>query len=232
MSVNDQDPAGDLLIKEVDEDLRREQYTKLWKAYGKYAVAGAVAIVLGVAGHQVWQSWRDKQFQKDAAQFATAESLIDGGKQREAEAKLGEIAKADGAGFSMAAAFRQAQLQSEGGDITGALATYDTLSHSGAPSLFRDLAVLKGAMLTLDSADPETLVKKLQPLADSGNPWHFTATEMLALVANRQGDRAKAVSYYQKLADDAGAPQDIRARATEMLAALGGNTAAAKPEKG
>ena len=232
MSVNDQDPASDLLIKEVDEDLRREQYTKLWKAYGKYAVAGAVAIVLGVAGHQVWQSWRDKQFQKDAAQFAAAESLIDGGKQREAEAKLGEIAKTDGAGFGMAAAFRQAQLQSEGGDITGALATYDTLSHSGAPSLFRDLAVLKGAMLTLDSADPETLVKKLQPLADSGNPWHFTATEMLALVANRQGDHAKAVSYYQKLADDTGAPQDIRARATEMLAALGGTTAAAKPEKG
>ena len=232
MSVNDQDPTGDLLIKEVDEDLRREQYTKLWKAYGKYAVAGAVAIVLGVAGHQVWQGWRDKQFQKDAAQFAAAETLVDGGKQREAEAKLAEIAKTDGTGFAMAAAFQQAQLQSEAGDVTGALATYDTLSHSAAPALFRDLAVLKGALLTLDSADPETLVKKLQPLADSGNPWHFTALEMLALVANRQGDHAKAISYYQKLADDAGAPQDIRARATEMLAALGGTSAAAKPEKG
>ncbi len=132
----------------------------------------------------------------------------------------------------MAAAFRHAQLQSESGDVTGAVASYDALSHSGAPSLFRDLAVLKSAMLTLDSADPDSLVKKLQPLADSGNPWRFSATEMLALVASRQGDRAKAVSYYQKLADDAGAPQDIRARATEMLAALGGATAAAKPEKG
>lgn len=232
MSVNDQDPAGDLLIKEVDEDLRREQYAKLWRAYGKYAIAGAVAIVIGVAGHQVWQSWRDKQFQKDAAEFAAAETLIDSGKSRDAEAKLAEIAGKDGgSGFGVAAAFRHAQLQSEAGDVTGAVATYDALSHSGAPSLFRDLAVLKGAMLTLDSADPEGLVKKLQPLADTGNPWRFTATEMLALLANRQGDHAKAVSYYQKLADDAGAPQDIRARATEMIAALGG-AAAAKPEKG
>jgi hypothetical protein len=231
--VKDQDPEGDLLIQEVDEDLRREQYSKLWRAYGKYAIAGMVAIVLGVAGHQAWLSWRDKQFQKEAAEFAAAESLIDAGKSREAEAKLAEIAARDGAsGFGVAAAFRHGQLQSEGGDVTGAVATYDQISHSGAPSLFRDLAVLKGAMLTLDNADPETLVKKLQPLADAGNPWHFSATELLALVANRQGDRAKAVSYYQKLADDAGAPQDIRARATEMLAALGGAPAAAKPEKG
>ncbi len=233
MSVNDQDPAGDLLIKEVDEDLRREQYARLWQAYGKYAIAGVVAIVLGVAGHQVWQSYRDKQFQKSAAEFAAAEGLIDAGKSRDAEAKLAEIASKDGgSGFGVAAAFRHAQLQSEGGDVTGAVATYDALSHSGAPSLFRDLATLKGAMLTLDSGDPEALIKKLQPLADAGNPWHFTAQEMLALIANRQGDPARAVSYYQKLADDAGAPQDIRARATEMLAALGGAPAAAKPEKG
>lgn len=231
--MNDQDPAGDLLIQEVDEDLRREHYARLWRAYGKYAIAGLVAIILGVAGHQAWQSWRDQQFQKDAAEFAAAETLIDSGKPRDAEAKLAAIAGKDaGSGFGVAASFRHAQLQSEAGDVTGALATYDQVSRSSAPSLFRDLAVLKGAMLTLDSADPETLVKKLQPLAEAGNPWHFTATEMLALLANRQGDHARAVSYYQKLADDAGAPQDIRARATEMLAALGGATAAAKPEKG
>ncbi len=231
--MNDQDPAGDLLIKEVDEDLRREQYARLWRAYGKYAIAGLVAIVLGVAGHQAWQSWRDKQFQKNAAEFAAAETLIESGQSREAETKLGEIASKDGgSGFAVAAALRHAQLQSEAGDVTGAVATYDTLSQSGAPALFRDLAVLKGVMLTLDSGDPEALIKKIQPLADAGNPWHFSATEMLALLANRQGDHAKAVSYYQKLADDAGAPQDIRARATEMLAALGGATAAAKPEKG
>ncbi len=230
--MNDQDPTGDLLIKEVDEDLRREQYLKLWRAYGKYAIAGVVLIVLGVAGHQAWLGWRDKQFQKEASEFAAAEDLITAGKTHEAEVKLAEVAAHDGGGFPMVAAFRRAQLQSEAGDLTGALATYDALSHSGAPVLFRDLATLKGALLTLDSADPETLVKKLQPLADSGNPWHYTATEALALLANRRGDHTQAVSYYQKLADDAGAPQDIRARATEMLAALGGATAAAKPEKG
>ena len=230
--MNDQDPAGELLIKEVDEDLRREQYLKLWQAYGKYAVAGAVAIVLGVAGHQGWQAWRNKQFQKTAAEFTAAEDLIGADKKNEAEAKLAEIAKGDQTGFALAAAFRRAQLQSEGGDTTGAVATLDAIAASGAPSLFRDLATLKTALLTLDNADPETLVKKVQPLADAANPWHFTATEVLALLANRRGDKAAALTFYQKLADDPATPQDIRARAVDMIAALGGGSSAAKPEKG
>jgi hypothetical protein len=232
LSVDDQDPAGALLIKEVDEDLRREQYIKLWQAYGKYAIAGALAIVLGVAGHQIWQGWRDKQFQKTASQLAAAEELVGAEKKMEAEAKLAEIAKGDQAGFAMAAAFRKAEIQSESGDGAGAVASYDAIAKSDAPVLFRDLATLKGVLLTLDTADPETLLKKVQPLADAGNPWHYTATELLALLASRRGDKAGAVSYYQKLADDAAAPQDIRARAVDMIAALGGGPAAAKPEKG
>lgn len=230
--MNDENPESDLLIKEVDEDLRREQYIKLWQAYGKYAIAGALAIVLGVAGHQVWQGWRDKQFQKTAAAFASAEDLIGADKKSEAEAKLSEIAQSGQTGFAMAALFRKAQMQSENGDAAGAVATYDALAKSDAPVKFRDLATLKGALLTLDTADPEALQKKIQPLADAGNPWHYTATELLALLASRRGDKAGAVSYYQKLADDAATPQDIRARAVDMIAALGGSPAAAKPEKG
>lgn len=232
MSVNDDNPESDLLIKEVDEDLRREQYIKLWQAYGKYAIAGALAIVLGVAGHQVWLSWRDKQFQKTAAEFVAADDLIAADKKSEAETKLSEIAKSSQTGFAMAAAFKKAQLQSENGDAAGAVASYDAIAKSDAPALFRDLATLKGALLTLDTADPEALQKKIQPLADAGNAWHCTATELLALLASRRGDKAGALSYYQKLADDAAAPQDIRARAVDMIAALGGGPAAAKPEKG
>jgi len=230
--VKDENPESDLLIKEVDEDLRREQYIKLWRAYGKYAIAGVLAIVLGVAGHQIWESWRDTQFQKTAAAFAAADDLIAADKKSEAEAKLSDIAKGDQTGFAMAAAFKKAQLQSENGDAAGAAATYEALAKSDAPGPFRDLATLKGALLTLDTADPEALQKKIQPLADAGNPWHYTATELLALLASRRGDKAGALATYQKLADDAGAPQDIRARAADMIAALGGPPAAAKPEKG
>jgi len=110
LSVDQEDKAGDLLIQEVDEDLRREQYLKLWQLYGKYAIAGVIAIVLGVAGHQAWLTWRDRQFQTEAAAYQAAETLLTAGKTSEGIAKLDQIA-AGKDGFAMLAAFRRAELQ-------------------------------------------------------------------------------------------------------------------------
>ena len=141
---DDQDRAGDLLIQEVDDDLRREQYQKLWQQYGKYAIAGAVAIVLGVAGRQGWQEWRNRTFQREAAQFVAAEDLLAADKKDEAQAKLADIARGGKGGFAVAAALKEAELQSEAGNPAGAQATYDALAGLDAPQVFRDLATVKG----------------------------------------------------------------------------------------
>jgi hypothetical protein len=232
LSASDQDKAGDLLIQEVDEDLRREQYLKLWQAYGKYAIAGAVAIVLAVAGHGAWLYWKEKRFQADAARYQAAETLLAAGKQADAAAKLGEIMAENKGGFSMLAGFRRAEMQVEAGDVAAAIASYEALSHSNAPQVFRDLAVVKGAMLALDKDDPEALAKRLQPISEGANPWRFTASELLALLANRRGDKAQAATLFKRLADDPAAPQSIRARAAEMSTLLGGAPQAGTAQKG
>lgn len=232
MKASDQDQAGDLLIQEVDEDLRREQFLNLWKAYGKYAIAAIVAIVLGVAGHQIWQAQKERNFQTQAAAYQAAEALLAAGKSAEALAKLAELSADRQSSFAALAAFRHAQLQVESGDDAGAIKSYDALSQSDAPSTLRDLALLKGAMLSLDKDDPAALAQKLKRLADQANPFHCTAIELLAVLARRRGDQNEAVTYYQQLAGDAAAPQNTRARAAEMLTLLGVMPQAGKPEKG
>jgi hypothetical protein len=232
LSSNDKDQAGDLLLQEVDEDLRREQYLKLWQAYGKYAIAGGVAIVLAVAGHQAWLAWKEKQFQTEAARYQAAEALLATGNKTDGAAKLSEIFAGNKSGFSMLAGFRRAEMQVEAGDEAAAIASYEALSHGTAPQLFRDLAVVKGAMLALDKDDPEALAKRLQPISEGTNPWRFTATELLALLANRRGDKNQAASLFKRLADDADAPQSIRARAAEMSTLFGGAPQSGAGQKG
>ncbi len=233
MNASNQDPAGELLLKEVDDDLRREQYLQFWRRYGKFAIVGAIVIVIGVAGHQAWLGWREGQFQRHASAFAAVQDLIKIGKQSEALASLAQIAGGKNGGFTVAAGFQRAQLQLEAGDNAAAIASYDALSQSDAPPILRDLALLKSAMLSLESDDPDMLARKLQPLSDPKNPWHSTAIEMLAVLAGRRGDTAQAITYYRQLADDLAAPQTIRARATEMLAVLGGpGVPASLPQKG
>ncbi|MEE8534520.1 MAG: hypothetical protein V3S45_00650, partial [Kiloniellales bacterium] len=59
------------------------------------------------------------------------------------------------------------------------------------------------------------------PLTADANPWRHSAREISAVLAFRSGDREKAVELFTGLAKDASAPEGIRARAGEMLAAIG-----------
>ena len=83
MSASDKDSAGDLLIQEVDEELRRDQYQQLWKRYGNFVIAAVLGMILVVAGYQGWQTWQAKQRQDEAAKYAIAQALAAQGKTQE-----------------------------------------------------------------------------------------------------------------------------------------------------
>ncbi len=222
MTASNNDSAAELLIQEVDEDLRRDQYAKLWKRYGNWMIGGAIGIVLVVAANQGWQYWQNGVRQKEAAQFSAAQALADAGKLQDAVQALDKLAADSHTGFAMTAEMRRAELLATSGDAAGAIAAYDKLAASSAKPLYRDLAVIKSALLSIDQGgDLAPVEAKLSNLLAASNPWHFAATEALAMLAQKKGDANRAINLYKQLADDLEAPQGVRARAAEMLAALG-----------
>ena len=74
----DKDLEQDSLFREVDEELRQEQFSKLWKQYGKYAIGAAVSLVAAVGGYQAWQTWDLNRRTADSLQFAGALQAIQG----------------------------------------------------------------------------------------------------------------------------------------------------------
>jgi len=230
--ARDEDRTGDLLVQEVDEDLRREEYLKLWRRYGAYIVAGVVAVVVVVAGYQAWQGWQKDQREKAASRYAAAIALADAGKTKDAEDALAKIS-ADGGGFAVLAGMRRAELLVTAGDTKGAVAAYQQLASSSVPETLRGLATLKAGMLVLNAPsdagiDSASVEGSVDALGSAGNPWYYQATELEALFARKKGDNAHAIELFKRLADDAQAPQGIRTRATEFLASLG-PMAAAQP---
>lgn len=224
MTEPQRDAATDLLIQEVDEDLRREQYARLWKQYGSYAIGAALALVLGVAGLQGYKTWTANQRARDAQTYNTALGQI-GGNRQQALADLGKLAADSKTGYATLAPLTKGALLEQAGDTKAAIAEYEALANaSAAPPLYRELAALKAAILSLDSAEPAALKARLEPLAKGA--YRHSATELLAMVAVRQGDVAQARSLYQQLADDAAAPVGLRGRASEMLAVLAARDAA------
>lgn len=211
------------LFQEIDEDLRRDRLNELWKRYGNYVAAAAALIVLGTAGVVGWREYRDRQNLAQADRFLKAMEQAESGDADAAKAAFGQLARDGGAGYATLARLQQAALLAKAGDGPGAAKLYEEIAADGrAEQALRDVAVLLLAQHTIDSADPAQLGQRLQPLVADKSPWRHTAMELQALLAKRAGDTARAKEIYTRLADDLSAPQGLRARATEMLAILGG----------
>jgi hypothetical protein len=211
------------IIREVDEELRRENWEILWKKYGKLAVAAAVALVLGTAGTVGWREFDRSQREKAGATFGTVIAAVEN-TEKPAEAADMLAAYIPGApdGYAMLARLREAKLRADAGQIEAAIALYDGLAgDSAVEPLFRDLAALYSVRMQIDNGDPIVLDARLSALAADGGPWRYTAREMRAVLAMSDGDSAAAREIFTKLADDMDAPDSLRTRAAEMLRAMG-----------
>ena len=209
------------IFSEVDEEVRRERYLKLWQAYGKYAIAAAVVLALAAAGGFGWRHYKQERERVESDQFATAAALIEDGKPADAAAAFSKLAHDASGGYGVLAALQAGAAYAKAGDVKAAVAQYDRLAaDTGADRRYRDLAVYLAALQLVNTADPAELERRLKPLAGSDSAWRYSAQELLAVVSLKSGDRVKAKQQFTALADDATAPSGVRARAAEMLAAL------------
>ncbi len=209
------------IFQEVDEDLRRENFAKLWARYGKYVIALAVLLVLATAGVVQWRQYQQHQREAEGARYVGALNLAREGKERDAADAFAALARQAAGGHATLARLEEAALKARAGDVAGAIAAYDVLADNGsADPVYRDVATLLAAQYSLKNGDPRAIIAKLTPLTTADNPWHPSALELTALAQLKAGDRTAARATYQRIADDLAAPQGLRARATEMLTAL------------
>jgi hypothetical protein len=208
------------IFEEVDEDLKQENYKKLWDRYGRYIIAVMVLIVAGTAGHVGWKSYVQKQQLAYSERFNAAIDQAKEGNLAQASGALAQLAGDANAGYAMLARFREAALRRENGEAAAAVDIYDTLADDGSiEPLYRSLASLLAVMAQLETGDPAALTARLKPLAADG-PWRHTANEYFGVLALRQNDVAAARTHFQAVADDAAAPQGARQRAAELLQTL------------
>lgn len=214
---SEEEIALDSLMTEIEDDLRGEELSKLWKKYGTYVIAGTVVLILGVAGWQFWRQRIEDQRLQLTQQYEAAVRMIQDGKLDDAMTAYAAIAEKKGEGYAALAQLQKAALALDKGDLAGALAAYKALAADDkADPLFRDLAVVLRALHGLDTENPLELEAALKPLLDPANAFNHSATELTALLAYKQGDVARALNMAESLAADAAAPAGVRQRAQEL----------------
>jgi hypothetical protein len=207
------------IFHEVDEEVRREQYQKLWDRYQGYVIAAAVLVVLGVASWRAYDWWETKKAAEAGAAFEAAITLGDQGKHAEAEAAFSKIAQDSATNYRTLALMRAAAELAQT-DPKAAVAAYDKIAANASVGAdLRDLAGLRAGTLLIDSGDFTQATQRLEPLAGSDHTFRHTARELLALAAWRANDTAAAKRWIEMINTDAATPPDERNR-MEMLSAL------------
>jgi hypothetical protein len=112
------------------------------------------------------------------------------------------------------------------GDKAGSLAALDAVAGDSAISqTYRDLAVLRRVILAGADMDVSARRAALDPLAIPGRPFRTLALEQLAYLSVEAGETEAAITQLRALSNDQEAPTGLRQRASQMIEALGGQTA-------
>jgi hypothetical protein len=206
----------DPLLREIEEDLRRERYRRLWQRYGKYALAGIVLLFAAVIAVQLWQRQQQQRSAAASEQFIAA--MMQRETDRDAAIGLFSTLGRDGpAGYAMLARFQHAALLAQTGDAAGAIAIYRTIETSTAAPAYRQLASLQAVMLALDhpgaGLDRDDIDTRLAALAAADSPFRFSARELQAVIALNEGRRTEAAALLSELKSDPATPPGVRERA-------------------
>lgn len=219
------DDKDDPLMREVSEELRREQLEKIWKQYQNVILGAAALVIVAVGGYNLLEARRLSAIDRDGAAFNAAQNLVVNGKGDEAVKALEGLATSSSSGYASLARLQSAAQLIKSGKTDEAVAIYDTLAKDGAvDQLFQGFAQMQAAMLRLDKADFTEMENRLTPLMGDQSPWRFSARELLGLAAQKAGKPDEAKKVLEPLIGDLQAPRSIVERAKMVL----GNIVAAE----
>ena len=208
------------LFDEVDEDVRRDQFKKVWDQYSIYIIAGALLIIAAVGGWRGYQYVEAKKAAEAGVAFDRAVELSEQNKHSEAEAAFNSLAATAPYGYRLLARLRAAgEVASH--DPKAAVKLYDDIAadRSVGP-LEQELARIRGAQLLVETSSYPDMLSRLEPSAAPGATFRHTARELLALSAWRANDTTAARKWLDMIANDGETPPGLRSRAEALQALL------------
>jgi hypothetical protein len=208
------------LFDEVDEDVRRDQLKKLWDQYSIYIIAGALLIIIAVAGWRGYQYLEAKKAVEAGAAFDKAVELSEANKHSEAEAAFTSLAASAPSGYRILARLHAAAEAGTRDPQAGAKLYDDISADRSVGAAEQELAKIRAAGLLLDTATYPSMLARLESAAAPGATFRHTARELLALSAWRANDTTAARRWLDLIANDGETPPGLRSRAEALQALL------------
>ncbi len=214
----------DSFIREVNEELRSDRMKDAWRRFGRYLIAAAVLLVIGTAGWRGYEYWQAREAAQSGDVFLTALNQIEAGDLDAAEKTLAELESEGHGSYPVLAELRSATLLSEAGDTAAAVSAFSSIGKDrSVPDAIRDAAKLRAGWLLVDTGTYEQVSAEVEELANDGNPFRFSAREILGLSAYAHQDYPRAQEWFEEVANDPEAPRNVLNRVQILLEVMTAN---------
>tara|TARA_Y100001970_G_scaffold279303_1_gene386399 strand:- start:813 stop:1460 length:648 start_codon:yes stop_codon:yes gene_type:complete len=209
------------IFNEIDEDIRRERYQKLWKTYGKFLIIAVIIFFLGAAIYVAWNNYLENLKKKEGDIFSHSLEMIDKESWDGASSNLYNLYISSTSGYRALAMLQHASVLIKNNKTNDAIEIYRDLVEDGKSDIiFRDLARYLIVIHTFDFAKDVEIKEQLSYLLDKENPWYYSASEIEGFRLIRQGKYNEAEDIFLSLSDDIETPSGIRIRSAEIIAKL------------
>ena len=206
----------DSFIEEVTEEVRRDRLFRLFRKYGWIGVV----IILGLVGGTAWTEWSKSRDAARAQAFGDAviDALDQGTPAERREALAAVPSDAD-----QTAILNLILASDPAEDKAATLAALDKVAADASLTpAYRDLAVLRRVLVAGTDQPVADRRTALEGIAVAGRPYRALAAEQLAYLLIEEGKTNDAIAALTALLQDQEASGSLRARASQVITALGG----------
>jgi len=212
----------DVLMREVDEAVRREQIQRAARRYGLMAGGAIVLALLGLGGWLFWSEQRESELETRSENLVLAFDELEAGALKQADSELTPLAEEGSDATSVSANLARAAIAlSENREDEAAQIFQAVADDAKAPEPYRQLAAIRLSAAQFDKVAPQVVIDRLKPIAVPGNPWFGSAGELVAMAYLKQGREDLAGPLLAGIARDKTVPETLRARSRQLAGLLG-----------
>ncbi len=214
--------AQEAFIKEVNEDLKNEEFKKIWDKYGIYIIILIVAALTAAVSFETIKSWYTKKMQTWSDTYAYAISMYNQNKYDDSMESLNYIIAKDYGIFTELAQMQKINILLDQNKIDDATKLMEQVINDKSfnPQL-KQTVIFKLASYKIENAPLAEIEALIGDTArDINSSWQPAAAEMLAVAYLHNGKTAEAKEIYNNLLKNDKASEIMKARISDIMSVL------------
>mgnify|MGYP001362497414 CR=1 FL=1 len=196
------------LFREIQEDIRRERFDKIWRSVGRFAVWGSIALIAATTVYVVWDNYTQRQVEAKTAQLLRGTERLNSSDYKGAIPIFSAMADDNESSYYSLAMLQKAAAQELNGDSEAAKKTYLALvKHQSGKD---ESKLSEQAKLKIAENNAAIEVSK-------DSPFYHTLAEQNAWHLLKSGKKSEAAEVFANLVNDKDSPRTLVERSSAAL---------------